>query len=144
MTDLIRALRARRDPLSDQAADEIERLTALSWTSQDLIIDSLSRQRNDALVDADKWMNRYEEEYRIVDRVWKALGNPSYESLNGQTIDQVVSAAIAERDAAVRDTQLLRGSIEEVLRCPAAATEPCQMCMQTLRDAIDRAIQEGD
>jgi hypothetical protein len=46
-------------------------------------------------------VENYEREKAIVTRVWEQLGNPSYESLNGRSIYDLIDELKAERDAAV-------------------------------------------
>lgn len=48
--------------------------------------------------EADQWRRKYEEERAIVDRIWKILGNPSYEELNGRSIYELIEGLKAHTE----------------------------------------------
>lgn len=58
-----------------------------------------------------QWEERYRTEYAIVDRVWKALGNPRIETLDGKAIDQLVAEAVAAAEAVKILTDLYNSEI---------------------------------
>ena len=47
-----------------------------------------------AVQSMDDWKSRYEEEYKIVDRVWRALGINTIAEAKGKTIDELVTEAV--------------------------------------------------
>jgi hypothetical protein len=60
--------------------------------------DALKEERDDALAKRDAAIIRVEESKNTIKRIWSQLGNPSYESLNGKSIFDIVDDLIADRD----------------------------------------------
>jgi hypothetical protein len=50
--------------------------------------------------EVDMWKRKYEEERAIVDRIWKILGNPTYEQLGGKSIYELVEELKARAENA--------------------------------------------
>lgn len=59
----------------------------------------------------DDWKGRYEDEYAIVDRVWKALGVTFYEQAGGKSIDEL----IADLQRALAEARKWRADHEHIL-----------------------------
>ncbi len=69
------------------------------WRRNDIYVPlHQAQKRSHEAVQPSDWQKRYEGEYAILDRVWKALGISSYEGADGKAIDQHVAEAM--RDAA--------------------------------------------
>ncbi len=62
-----------------------------NWPTPDELADALDAA-NAKLAAAER---AYREEHDIVARIWVQLGSPSYESLNGRSIHDLVAAALA-------------------------------------------------
>ncbi len=59
----------------------------------------LSEEKASLLAERDALRAELDEERAIVDRIWSQFGTPSYESLKGRTIYDLIEEVKAERDA---------------------------------------------
>ena len=57
----------------------------------------IARILDAAAAENDRLAAAYAAEYAIVDRIWKQLGSPSYEELNGRTIYDLIDELKALR-----------------------------------------------
>lgn len=95
--------------IATHAASQVEKATAefkeerdeLKKQCEELRV-SLQLKASEAFINAqerDSLRNGYKEEKAIVSRIWEYFGNPSYESLRGRSIIDLISAVHTERDS---------------------------------------------
>lgn len=76
------------------------------------------------LAERDALQSKYDEEYKIVDRCWKALGITTYEQAGGKAIHEIIAAVLAERDAARTSATPPEPPITSVEQFGLSATPP--------------------
>lgn len=116
----------------------------LTGDEENLIVAALRAYVPHGDVPREDWKGRYEEEWKIVDRCWKALGIHTYEGANGKAIDEIIAEAVKdgkrwdwyERENPVCDT--LQGGWGVWRDQDLDAIRG-----KSLREAIDNAMADG-
>ena len=131
--DLIAALTARYKSLGGQlnkASDDLDYYTAR--------YEAVCRERDEARHAAaargfiyrdcekhnEELQAKYQDEYAIVDRVWKALGVKSYDDAKGKAIDELVRDLSARADIAEAALATLRDKVRVLGEFAETTTEP--------------------
>ena len=116
---IARRLAERKSPSQGmgarEAAEEIVRRhfrepINATFASRIALVEGLAAiiARHCATPAGDDWKRRYEDEEKIVSRVWEALGCKTYEDAKGRTIWELVAAAqsrITELEGALREIE---------------------------------------